>query len=91
MLASHKDCRIIEKSIDEKCRQQFFEKKKTVIFGCTVFARNIRDILRDRGIEVFAMLDNNPQKAGKSCLGVDVWMPEDFFGKGQKQVVVIIC
>ncbi len=91
MLASHEDCRIIEKSIDEKYRQQFFEKKKTVIFGCTVFARNIRDILRDRGIEVFAMLDNNPQKAGKSCLGVDVWMPEDFFGKGQKQVVVIIC
>lgn len=91
MLATQSDRILIENVIEEKYRQHFFEGKKAVIFGCTIFARNIRDALRERGIEIFALLDNNPKKAGKSCLNVDVWLPEDFFARERKGTVIIVC
>lgn len=91
MLAIQSDRILIENTIEEKYRQLFFEKRKVVIFGCTVFARDIRNALRSRGIEIFALLDNNPEKAGKKCLMVNVWRPEDFFSLEQNDTVIIIC
>lgn len=91
MLATQSDRILIENRIEEKWKMNFFEKKKTVIFGCTIYARDIRDALRDRGIEIIALLDNNPEKAGKKCLNVDVWLPGDFFLRERTDTIVIVC
>lgn len=91
MLATQSDRILIENAIEEKNKQHFFERKKVVIFGCTIFARDIRDALQSRGIGISAMLDNNPDKAGKECLNVDVWLPEDFFSRERTDTVIIVC
>ena len=91
MLAAQSDRILIEHTIEEKYKQHFFEQKKVVIFGCTIFARDIRDSLRSREIEISAMLDHNPQKAGKRCLNVDVWLPEDFLSRERTGTIVIVC
>ncbi len=91
MLASQSDRAIIEDMIIQKYHQNCFRDKKVVIFGCTLFARDIRDVLRKNGIELFAMIDNNKDKTEKLCLGVEVYLPEIFFKKHKKDIVVIIC
>lgn len=91
MLAAQSDHIIIENVIEEKYKQNFFEQKKAVIFGCTIFARDIRDALRSRGIDIFALLDNNSEKIGKKCLNVDVWLPENFFSQKYEDTVVVVC
>ncbi|HBI62323.1 MAG TPA: hypothetical protein DDY31_14105 [Lachnospiraceae bacterium] len=91
MLVTQSDCIIIENTIAAKYKQRFFEQKRVVIFGCTIFARDIRNALRRRGIEIFALLDNNPEKVGKKCLNVDVWQPEDFFSRRLLHTIIIVC
>ena len=91
MLATQSDRILIENVIKEKYKLHFFEQKKVVIFGCTIYARDIRDALRSKEIEIFAMLDNNPEKAGRKCLNVDVWSPEDFFSVKRTDMIMIVC
>lgn len=88
MIASKEDSEIIKAAILTAVKNKKLEKKNIYIFGCTMYARNIRDVLRQNGYEITGIIDNNAQKTGKECLGVAVVFPQEI---PTDDVVVIIC
>lgn len=91
MIALEEDQKVIYKRIAEEAKKRRFAGKKVLIFGCTLYARDIREALQEQGIPLMAILDNNPQKAGRTCLGVPVYLPERYFEEESGEAVVILC
>ena len=91
MKVSEFDRKQIQNCIRQYAEQGMFNGRNTAIFGCTLYAREIRDCLRQYGTEIDVILDNNRDKAGKTCLGVPVCLPEEYFQQQLKEVVVVIC
>lgn len=83
------DKQTIYLTLEEAEKNNFFENKSIVIFGCTIYARDIREFFHSHNIPVAAFIDNNPQKKGKKCLGITIYSPEDFFASAENYVVVI--
>lgn len=91
MLASESDKNIIEQTLDESVKENRLCGKRIAIFGCTLYARDIRDSLLNRGVSVDAFIDNNPDKVGRKCLGLPVFLPGDYLAPYDGNVVVVIC
>lgn len=91
MIAGEKDRKVIEDAIAARAEEGKFAKRKVLIFGCTLYARDIREALQRHGIFLTAILDNNPQKARGTCLGVPVYLPERYFKECSGEVMVILC
>lgn len=91
MIAQEEDRKVIWNAVAREAGKGRFEGKQVLIFGCTPYARDIREALQEQGIPLAAMLDNNPQKAGGTCLGVPVYLPERYFEEHSGDVLVILC
>lgn len=91
MLASESDKKIIEQTLNESMKENHLCGKRIAIFGCTLYARDIRDSLLNRGVSVDAFIDNNPDKVGRKCLGLSVFLPGDYLAPYDENIVVIIC
>ena len=91
MIAQEEDRKVIWNAVAREAGKGRFEGKQVLIFGCTPYARDIREALQEQGIPLAAMLDNNPQKAGGTCLGVPVYLPERYFERHSGDVLVILC
>lgn len=91
MLALEKDRILIREQLEKSIREGYFMDKDVLIFGCTIYARDIRDILQENGIRLEGILDNNQKKAGMTCLGVPVYLPESYFQEVDRNTVVILC
>lgn len=91
MIAQEEDRKLIWDAVAGEAKRGRFEGRPVLIFGCTPYARDIREALREQGVPLTAMLDNNPQKAGGTCLGVPVYLPERYFEKYSGDVLVILC
>ena len=90
MLATEQEKILIYEAISEKAKEKFF-KKQVIIFGCTTYARDIRDALRANGIEISAVVDNSTNKVGTSCLGVCVYAPEEYLSPFDENKTVVVC
>ena len=91
MLATESDRLLISKEISKAIEDEIFCGKHIIIFGCTLYAKDIRDILLDNGMRITAFIDNNRNKAGKECLGVGVYNPKDYLVPYRADVIIIIC
>lgn len=91
MIAREEDQKVIRDIIAAGAKEGRFAQRKVLIFGCTLYARDIREALQEQGISLTAILDNNPQKAGGTCLGVPVYLPEKYFEENPGEVLVILC
>lgn len=91
MLASEIDKKLIRETLDKNIKDNRFLRKRIIIFGCTLYARDIRNILLDQEFPVSAFIDNNPDKAGGECLGIPVFLPEDYLLPYDENIVVVIC
>lgn len=91
MIAREEDQKIIRDTVAEAVKAGRFERRKALIFGCTLYARDIRETLQEQGVSLAAFLDNNPQKAGGTCLGVPVYLPGEYFERNDEDVMVILC
>ncbi len=89
MIASKQDKEIIQECIKENRARLL--NRKVLIFGCTLYGRDIRDGLIGCGIELCGFIDNNKSKTGKNCLGVPVESPEKMLVPYIKELCVIIC
>ena len=89
MIASKQDKEIIQRSIRENKARLL--NQKVLIFGCTLYGRDIRDELVSCGIKLCGFIDNNKNKIGKDCLGVPVDLPEKMLVPYSKELCVIIC
>ncbi len=91
MLALEEDRRLIKEEIERSIQGGYFTEKDVLIFGCTIYTRDIRDVLLENGVRLKAILDNNKKKAGGTCLGVPVYLPESYFQEQDGDAAVIIC
>lgn len=72
-------------------RRTDLENREIVIFGCTPYAKSIRNILSQWMLPVTAVIDNNPDKAGKDCMGIRVYRPEEYLLPFKENAFIIIC
>lgn len=91
MVANIYDKKVIADEINHRSADGFFEGKDIIIFGCTIFAKDIKDSLEENGIDFYAFIDNNPQKVGTSCMGKMIYSPEELFAENRKTFLVIIA
>lgn len=91
MLPSKTDKELIHKEIEKNVENGFFREKKVVVFGCTMYVRDIRDSLLHYGVQISAFIDNSEEKAGKDCLGIKVYSPKGYLKPYKIDAVIIIC
>lgn len=91
MIAGTQDKQIITDTLEGYINNGFFDNKGPVIFGCTIYARDIRDTLKKNGIETEAFIDNNPDKIGKDCLSLKVYAPQQYLCPYKDDAAVIVC
>lgn len=89
MIAGLEDEKRIHFSLENKKSE--LEKREIVIFGCTPYAKSIQNLLSRWEIRVTAIIDNNPNKAGKDCMGIKVYRPEEYLQPYRDKVFIIIC
>lgn len=81
----------IEKSLSVLRRKNVFSGKEIIIFGCTMWIKNLLDYLYKHDIKVSAIVDNNPEKAGGTCQGISVYSPKDYLKDKNGNISILIC
>ena len=89
MLATEREKLIIKNTIKNNVRS--LKCSDIYIFGCTMYARDIRDCLIDCGLSFCGIIDNNISKVGKECLGFIVKSPDKVLIPYDENAAVIIC
>ena len=63
--------------------------KKIVLFGCTLFSQDICDVLLENNLKPYAFVDNNDDKIGCKCMGLEVYKPSDLLAYSDKYYVIV--
>lgn len=89
MIANIDDTNRIRNSLlDNKER---LSEKRIVIFGCTIYARQICENLQAMNLSVSAFIDNNPLKVGKKCMGLDIFSPNELLRENTELYIAVIA
>ena len=88
MLVNENDREIIQHTIKKADEGSFFVDKQIVVFGCNLYARDIKEILCSIGKTIHFFIDNNLDKQNKYCLGIRVISPQKLVHEG---TVIIIA
>ena len=87
MLVDKKDYQIIHDKIGIKKNKM--TGKKIVLFGCTLFSQDICDVLLENNLKPYAFVDNNDDKIGGKCMGLEVYKPSDLLAHSDKYYVIV--
>ena len=68
-----------------------YRGESVVIYGCTIFAKGLYVLLREKGISVEAFVDNDKRKAGNRYLGVKIFLPELYLLPIDEKKLIIVC
>lgn len=80
----------IYKIIQFHAQNGTFNMKRVVIFGCAPYTRPIRDALLKNEIMPIGIIDNNSNKQGMICVGLNVYGPEKLLLPIDSDILVII-
>ncbi|GAA4725985.1 hypothetical protein [Brevibacillus fulvus] len=83
------DLKILQKKIRKLHAKGCFQQKTVLLFGAATIAKTLKDCLLEHGVHVSGIIDNDPNKIGKNCLGIKVQKPEDLL-KGDISNTVIV-
>lgn len=89
MIASEYEISLINEKI-KKILNQDSRVYRIIIFGCTPYARNIKDAVESCGRTVEAIIDNAREKLGKS-MGIPIVLPQDYLFPLDKDYLIIVC
>lgn len=64
---------------------------RIVIYGCTIFSKNIYSELLRKNINLSAIVDNDINKVGGKFLGIDVYKPSEYLQPCNMDTLVIVC
>ncbi len=94
-MRDNKSSDLIKKRIWNKTKelkmQGVFDGKQIVVFGCTMWMKTLLECINRLGFTVTAIIDNNKQKAGGKCLGIDVYLPCNYLKEQKKEICILIC
>ena len=90
MLVGTRDKEIIANGI--LCAIGKLKHKKIYLFGCTPYARFIKESLSVNQLRLLGIIDNNKGKVDEGvCVGVKVFAPDYLLSLCKKEIVVIIA
>ena len=89
MLADERERKIIENTISDN--RSTLYGREIYVFGCTKYARDIRDFLAINNLSFNGIIDNNKDKIGKECLGISVRSPKEALFPQRDNITVVIC
>lgn len=64
---------------------------RIVMYGCTIYSRNIHNELLRQNINLSAIVDNDLNKVGGKFLGVDVYKPSEYLQPCDLDTIIIVC
>ncbi len=64
--------------------------KSIVVFGCTMWIKDVEEALATNGHSIRFIIDNNPDKIGGKCLSYDVITPVEV-KKLKNKIQIVIC
>ena len=81
---------ILKKKISSLIRRGALREKKIVLFGASVFSREIRNCLLEQGFDISGVVDNDSRKLGSECMGLKVETPETILLPRNDNTVVLL-
>jgi hypothetical protein len=81
---------ILQKKINRLIRRGVLRGKKIVLFGASVFSREIKNCLTQHGFAISGVVDNDKRKIGTECMGIRVERPETALLPYNDSIVVLI-
>jgi hypothetical protein len=82
--------KMMEKNIDRLVRRGALHGRRIVLFGASVFSKEVKSCLLKKGLAVDGIVDNDGRKIGKPYMGLRVQKPEDALASGVAALVVLI-
>jgi hypothetical protein len=67
---------ILRKKISRLVRYGLLNDKKIVLFGASVFSKEIKNCLSEQGFAISGFIDNDSRKIGTQCMGLEVHKPD---------------
>ena len=67
----------LRKRVNKLVRRGTLADKKIVLFGASIFSKEILACLKEHDFSADAVVDNDSRKTGRRCLGMAVQKPED--------------
>jgi len=81
---------ILKKKLTKVINKGMLEKKRIVLFGAAIASKEIKNCLTEYGYSPFAVVDNDPRKIGKECLGLTIQEPEKLLLPFDNSYVILI-
>lgn len=81
----------LRKNVDNLIADGILDNKKIFLFGMNSPGDYVIQLLKDKGGNVYGVLDNNVNNQGKSMLGVRVYSPDYLMNMETEEVCVLIC
>jgi len=81
---------ILKKKLTKVIDKGMLEKKRIVLFGAAITSKEIKNCLTEHGYSPFAVVDNDPRKIGKECLGLTICKPEKLLLPFDNSYVIFI-
>jgi hypothetical protein len=81
---------ILAKKIKHIYKKGKFNNKKVVLFGVSPAAKEVKNALAKYEIFPESIVDNDPRRIGKKCMGITVLTPEDRLSAFDDNVVILI-
>lgn len=77
-------------NLEPLLQDDVFQHREVFLFGHCNATEELADLLKDKGIGVQAILDNNVEKHGKEYMGIPVEAPDFIMHRDSQQTVVCI-
>lgn len=81
----------LQKEVDKICNSQQLNNKKIYLFGAGDYSRNIYQLLKAKGLEVEAIIDNDKSKQGGYCSGLRIIGLEEALRCQNGSVRYMVC
>ena len=80
----------LRKKILRLVKRGALNEKKIVLFGASVFSKEIKNCLTEHGLAVSEIIDNDSRKTGTECMGLEVQKPETVLIPHDDNFVILI-
>ncbi|MDR2554234.1 MAG: hypothetical protein LBC64_02290 [Fibromonadaceae bacterium] len=81
----------LHSKINKLIRNKKLDGKSIIIFGASIASKEIKNCLTEYGYSPFAVVDNDPRKIGKECLGLTIQEPEKLLLPFNDDYVILMC
>jgi ADP-heptose:LPS heptosyltransferase len=81
----------LRKKISRLVKRGLLENKQIILFGASVYSKEIKNCLTEYGFSISGIIDNDSRKIAKECMGLTVQRPESaLLPYNENRVIMIL-